>query len=146
MRDFEITLFTQALSCAQEERFVEAVEGFKELMDTCPESDLADDACYNIGLSYMLMNQPIKALQFFQKVLEDYPHGTISVLGAEDEYGLTASKTRYAMINCLCSLNKVPEAKEIYAELKNDQDSHVIQLGKKITFASLGKALLTRSD
>lgn len=146
MREFEINLFTKALSCAQEERFIEAIEGFRELIDTCPESDLADDACYNIGLSYILMNQPVKALKFFQKVLDEYPDGTISVLGAEDEYGLTASKTRYAMMNCLCSLNKVPNAKEIYAELKQDQDSYIIKFEKKITFASLGHNLLFRIE
>lgn len=146
MREIEITLFTKALSFAQEERFVEAIDGFKELIETCPESDLADDACYNIGMSYILMNQPIQALQFFQKVLDEYPDGTISVMGAEDEYGLTASKTRYAMMNCLCSLNQVPKAKEIYAELKKDQNSHIIKLDKKITFASLGQLLLDRTE
>ena len=142
MRDFEITLFTEALLCAQEERFIEAIEGFKELVSTCPESELSDDACYNIGLCYVHMNQAGNAMRYFQKVIDEYPEGTISVLGGEDEYGMTASKARFAMMRCLCSLGGLEDARIIYDELKEDQKSYVIQDNVKVTFASLGLSLI----
>lgn len=52
-----------------------ARQGFQELLDRFPRSELADDAAYWIAETYYAQGDPQEALSGFQSILEEYPRG-----------------------------------------------------------------------
>ena len=52
-----------------------AVAGFQEFLVTFPESELADNAAYFLGDSYLKQDRPELALQAFDQVINMYPEG-----------------------------------------------------------------------
>ncbi|HEY9071951.1 MAG TPA: tetratricopeptide repeat protein [Candidatus Ozemobacteraceae bacterium] len=80
----------------QKERIAEAMERFKagdldgaeelfrEFLHRYAESDLADNACYNIAKIHMRRNQTMKALEWLEYLLVHYP-GSDAAYFAEDE-------------------------------------------------------------
>jgi TolA-binding protein len=57
MHDKEIQYFTEGLNLAKDEFYLDSINKFKMLIDEYPQSDLADDALYNVGLCYFKMKQ-----------------------------------------------------------------------------------------
>ena len=106
MRDIEIQLFSDGMNLAKDEFFLDAIANMNELIIKFPDSELVDDAIYNIGLCYFNMNQFEKAINYFNKCINEYPNGTISVLTGGNEYGNTAAKCYYAIMNCHLALGR----------------------------------------
>jgi tetratricopeptide (TPR) repeat protein len=138
MRDIEIQLFSDGMKFAKDEFYLDAISNMNELLVKFPDSELVDDATYNIGLCYFNMNQFEKAILFFKKCIDEYPDGTISVLTGGNEYGNISSKCWYAIMNSYLALGKIDDAKISLDALSNFSDSYVEQTnGDKITFQKL---------
>ena len=138
MRDKEIQLFTDAISQASQEFYLDAVSLLNELINEFQDSELVDDAYYNIGLCYFNMNQFEKAIKMFEKVIQEYPEGTISILNGGNEYGHTAAKCWLAIMNCFLGLGSIEKAKDTIKNLSQFDDSYLmVENGEKITFEQL---------
>ncbi len=61
-----------------------AEELFREFLRMSPDSDLADNACYNIAKISMRRDQPMKALEWLEYLLINYPESDAAYF-AEDE-------------------------------------------------------------
>lgn len=57
MHNKEIQYFTEGLSLARDEFYLDTIHKFNMLVDEFPQSDLADDALYNVGLCYFKLKQ-----------------------------------------------------------------------------------------
>ena len=128
MHDKEITLFTNGLKFAQDEFFLDSINDFNKLVEDYPDSELADDALYNIGLCYFSMLQFEKAIRLFEKVITDYPDATISILDGGNEFGKTAAKCYYAIVNCYLAMSKINKAKENVLLSKKFSNSSLVVL------------------
>ena len=92
MKEKEMQLFKEALEKADHEFYLDAIHTLEQLMDMFPDSELVDDALYNIGLCYFHMNQFEKAVEQFQKVIDQHPEASISFLERQNEYGKNRSQ------------------------------------------------------
>lgn len=140
MHEKEIQLFVQALKNAKDEFYIDSLKLFQQLIKEYPDSELVDDAYFNIGLCYFNMNQFNSAIENFKNVLENHPEATISILDGGNEYGRTAAKCLLGIINCNLGLEKLNDAKILLEKLKCFTDSFIIlPNGDKEFFHSLGQ-------
>ena len=137
MHEIEIQYFTDAFKLVQDKFFVDGIHNFQKLVDEFPESDLADDALYNIGLCYYEMNQLQKCIEVLEEMIEKYPDATITALENENEFGKTAAKAHYLIVLCYIGLNDIQEAESYIPILKEYNDTYFIKDDQKITFAQL---------
>lgn len=143
MRDLEIQLFSEGMNYANEEFYLDAIAKMKELLSKFPDSELVDDALYNVGLCYFNLSQFNNAIFYFNKCINDYPNGTISVLVGGNEYGYTAAKCYYALMNCYLALGKIDDAKNALNEIGKYTDSYVqLDNDDRLTFEQLAKNAL----
>lgn len=142
MRDIEIEIFTKSLKFAQEEFYLDAIRELKILMDMYPDSELIDDAKFNIGLCYFKLKQYNKAISEFESLISTYPNATISILEGGNEYGKTATKALYAIVNSYLALGDIKSANETLERLKQDSTSYVISNNEKFTFYRLAENLI----
>jgi tol-pal system protein YbgF len=68
-------LYEETLATYHEEKYEEAIAGFKEFLKQYPSSKLADNAQFWIGESYMSQKKYDQAIVAFQDVIEKYPDG-----------------------------------------------------------------------
>lgn len=136
MNNKEIELFKEALNSASNEFYIESINSFNNLIHLFPESDLVDDAYFNIGLCYFRMNHFEQAIDSYNIVINDYPDSTISDLEFS-ESGKTAAKCHYAILNCYLALNLLEEAKSELEKAKKYDKSFVIHEGQEISFYNL---------
>jgi tetratricopeptide (TPR) repeat protein len=139
MHDKEIKLFTNGLKFAQDEFFLDSIKEFQSLVNEYPDSELADDALYNIGLCYFHVGQFENAIQTFFKVIQEYPDSTISILDGGNEFGKTAAKCHYSIMNCYLALGNVEKAKKHIEELSSFIDSYKVINNQKNSFHSIAK-------
>lgn len=138
MRDKEIQIFSDGMNSAKDQLFFDAIASMNELMVQFPDSELVDDAIYNIGLCYFNLNQFDKAITYFTKCIDEFPDGTISVLTGGNEYGRTSAKCYYAIMNCYLALGKINDAKIALNCLAKYPDSYVqLENGDIITYETL---------
>lgn len=137
MHDKEITLFTNGLKHAQDEFFLDAINEFQILVDEFPDSELADDALYNIGLCYFEMNHFLKAIETYNQVINNYPDAIISILEGGKEFGKTAAKCHYAILNCYLALNELDNAKKELDKLKKYTESYILVEEREVAFFEL---------
>ena len=143
MHDKEIQYFTEGLSFAKDEFYLDSINKFKILIDEYPQSDLADDAMYNVGLCYFKMKQIEQAIETFNHVIINYPDATISVLDNGSEFGKTAAKCHYGIFQCFLLLGKEEEAKTELTKLTPfNQSTYILLEGKKVSFEELAKEIL----
>ncbi len=142
MHDKEITYFSSAIEKVRSEFYVDAINEYTQLIKEFPESELVDDALYNIGLCYFNMNQFEKAIEYYQKVVDDYPDSTISILEGGNEFGKTPAKCHYAMLNCYLAMGDLVKAKKHVALLLSYNNSYVIIGDKKKSFYDLAQSLI----
>ncbi len=71
----EKRLYDVNLALYREERYEETIAGFKNFLEKYPESELADNAQYWVGESYMALKQYEQAILAFQRVIKKYPKG-----------------------------------------------------------------------
>jgi TolA-binding protein len=92
MDNNENKYFTDGIKLASTEFYLDAIQKFNMLVNEFPESDLADDSLYNVGLCYFKLKQFEMAIETFEQVLSIYPEATISNLSNENIFGKTAAK------------------------------------------------------
>ena len=69
----ETDIYNQARTDYTQGRYPLAIAGFKELVASNREGDLADNAYYWMGEAYLNQNQYERALQAFDTIIRDYP-------------------------------------------------------------------------
>ena len=67
-------LFKQGMQQVKQNKMKEAIQSFIQFTRENPESGLADNAYYNLGICYKRLNDYIKAIVFFRIVLQQYPN------------------------------------------------------------------------
>lgn len=145
MHDKEIQYFTEGLQQAQQEFYLDAINKFQVLIDEYPNSDLADDALFNIGLCYFKMKQLEQAIEAFNQVIINYPDASISSLDNANEFGKTAAKCHYGIFQCLLLLSKEEEALKELEKLKPfNQNTYVLIEEKKVNFEELAKEIFNQ--
>lgn len=137
MHDEEIISFTDSIQLAQNKFYVDAIHKFQGLIDKYPESDLADDAMFNIALCYYEMCQFQKSIDTIEAMIEKYPESTISALEGANEFGKTAAKGYYLIIQCYIGLSDVDKAKSYLENVKAFDSSYIMQGEEKLTFYDL---------
>lgn len=137
MHEIEIQLFTNAIQMAKDEFYLDAIQKLEQLIHDFKDSELIDDAYYNIGLCYFNMNQFERAIELFQKVNHQYPDATISILDGGNEFGKTAAKCHYATMNCFLGLGRFDLALDIVNALDDYPDTYVLIDGQKKTFKEI---------
>ncbi|MBW4890752.1 tetratricopeptide repeat protein [Mucilaginibacter sp. HMF5004] len=140
-------LFAQAHNFTEHGLFTEAVKKYLDFVDEFPDSDLADDALFNAGLCYCHINMFGLAITTLNDVLSRYPDGEISTHN-NCEFGRTAAKCHYALINCYLATGRPDAATEELKKLRDYPESYIISdLGEKITYYSLAtKAISTYTN
>lgn len=139
MHDKEIKHFTEGMNYAQEEFFLDAINEFNTLIQLYPDSELVDDALYNVGLCYFEMNQFERAIQTFFVVIQEYPNSTISILDGGNEFGKTAAKCHYSVMNCFLAIGDVGNAEKHIQELSSFNETYKIVDNQKRTFHAIAK-------
>ena len=71
----ENELYNYSLTAFRENQYEKSMDGFSEFLKAYPKSDLADNAQFWIGESYMALKQYEQAILSYQKVIKDYPKG-----------------------------------------------------------------------
>lgn len=143
MHEKEIQLFTQAIQMAKDEFYLDAIKMLEQLTKEFTDSELVDDAIYNMGLCYFNMNQFERAIELFQKVILQYPNATISILDGGNEFGKTAAKCHYATMNCFLGMGRLDLASDILNALESFPDSYIMSgSGEKKTFKELAEKSL----
>lgn len=71
----ELALYDASLAAYRAGQFQEAREGFEDFLKRYPKSDLADNAYFWIGESYMSLNRYEQAILAYQEVIKKYPKG-----------------------------------------------------------------------
>ncbi|MCX7020648.1 MAG: tetratricopeptide repeat protein [bacterium] len=144
MHEDEIHLFAKAIEAIRGGFFLDAIVDLETLYHGHPDSDLSDDALYNIAKCYFEVNQFAKALEAIDTLLTQYPQATISALENAFEFGRTAAKAQYLKVLCLLSQRQVDMARNAAAALSEHSDSYILDDGRKLSFADLAaKALET---
>ena len=145
MHDKEIQYFTEGLNLAKDEFYLDSINKFKMLIDEFPQSDLADDALYNVGLCYFKMKQFEQAIETFNQVITNYPNATISALDSGNEFGMTAAKCYYGILSSHLALGDINNAKSIIKELKPfNTNTYIIINNEKQSYETLAKELLIK--
>lgn len=145
MHDKEIQYFTEGLQQAQQEFYMDAIGKFQVLVNEYPNSDLADDALFNIGLCYLKMKQLEQAIEAFNQVIINYPDATISSLDNANEFGKTAAKCHYGIFQCFILLGKKEEAQKEIEKIKPfNQNTYVIIEERKVSFEELAKDIFNQ--
>ena len=139
----EIELFTQAIRLAKDEFYFDAIHLLEEFIVEFKNSELVDDAIYDIGLCYFKLNQFERAIEKFELIISQYPDSTIYSLNAENEFGKTSTKALFGIFNCYLAQGNIESAKQILAKLKNDDKSYIIITNEKNTFYYLAKRILS---
>lgn len=116
-------LYEETLATYHEEKYQEAIAGFKEFLKKHPSSKLADNAQFWIGESYMSQKKYDQAIVAFQDVIEKYPDGN-KVPNALLKQALAFNEIK-DIISCRAILKKIikkfpdsAEAKIAEAKLK----------------------------
>jgi len=139
MHELEINYFLEGLKDIKGNFFIDAIEQFKKIVTEFPDSELADDAEYNISLCYYELNQFDNAIVNLQQLIIDYPDATITILGAGNEFGRTAAKAYLLMINCYLALGNLRNTREILTLMEPYTDSYVMNNGERVTYHELAK-------
>ncbi len=71
----EKALYQEALATYHEGKYKDAISGFKNLIKIYPKSNLADNAQFWIGESYLALKKYELAIQAYHEVITTYPEG-----------------------------------------------------------------------
>jgi tol-pal system protein YbgF len=71
----ELALYDSSLTAYRAGQFQDARAGFQDFLKRYPKSDLADNAYFWIGESYMSLNRYEQAILAYQEVIKKYPKG-----------------------------------------------------------------------
>jgi tetratricopeptide (TPR) repeat protein len=135
----EIQYFADAFQLAHDKFYIDAINQFNKLIDEFPDSDLADDALLNIGLCYYTMSQFEKSIEILNYLIQHYPEATISALNDSNEYGKTAAKAHYLIVQCYIGLGDIEKAKTYIPIIDGYSDSYVVTKDGNSSFSELAE-------
>ena len=139
MHEKEIQYFTEAFQLAHDKFYLDAINQFNALIDEFPDSDLADDALLNTGLCYYAMNQFDKSIETLKYLIQHYPEATISALNDGNEFGKTAAKANYLIVQCYIGLDDIEKAKTYIPIIDTYTKTYVETKDGKISFSELAE-------
>ncbi len=143
----EEELFQEAVRLVARGFHMDGIGRFRQLIAQHPEGDLADDASYNIGLSYFKLNQFEPALGAFRRTIANYPEATIDPGEFQNEKGKTVAKAHLGCISCLLAMGRVNDAKEALANLRDYPESGIVgPEGSFRSFHALGEELIAKFE
>lgn len=137
-------LFIAGCRLVKDDFFIDAIDQFETLVRGFPESELADDAVYNIALCNFELNQFERAIERLKALIADYPDATITDVGGGNEHGRTAAKAYLLLLNCHLALGRLERSKEIVPLLEEYPTSFVVVNGEGVPFSDLGKSAIAR--
>jgi len=103
--DDAVSLYGKAYGKFRENDFEGAITAFQALLDQHPQSDLADNALFWIGESYVEMNRLSAAEKAFRDTATQFPNGN------------KVPDAMYELGECLFALNRKEEAVSTWREL-----------------------------
>ena len=124
--------------------YIDAIHQFQSLIKEFPESDLADDALYNVGLCYYEMCQFEKAIEVLEKMIEEYPDATITALEEGNEFGKTAAKAYYLIIQCYIGLDNLDKAESYIPIIEKYNNTYITQDDNKVSFKTLAEIAINK--
>ncbi len=71
----ERSMYEQALNAFHKKNYSDSERTFKAFLKKYPDSPLADNALFWLGEIYFLRGDYLKAIEYYQKVLDIYPKG-----------------------------------------------------------------------
>jgi TolA-binding protein len=74
---------TEAMQCVKKGDSHKAIQIFMRLTNEIPDSDLADNAFYNLGICYKMAEEPEKAFVAFSNVVNEYPDSDAAPFAAD---------------------------------------------------------------
>jgi TolA-binding protein len=74
--DPDYALYQMAICQGLQQQQEQKISSLRSLLQTFAESDLADDACYELGRTYERINQPQIAIEYYNEVLKKYPESS----------------------------------------------------------------------
>lgn len=138
MHQSEVNLFVEAITYLKDEFYIDAISAFKRLCREFPDSDLADDALYNVGLIYFHLNDLQQAVIYLNRVINEYPDSTISALDSASDFGRTAAKAYYSLVSCYIGMGEIAKAQACADKLQQYDDSYTVdESGNKNYFKDL---------
>ena len=144
MNNKEIQYFTEGFKLASKQFYIDSMHKFQELVDEFPESDLADDALYNIGLCYFEMNQFQQCIDTLLGMIKKYPDATITSLEESNAFGRTAAKAYYLILQCHLGLNDIQSAEAILPKLDLYTDTYILVNDQKIFFSEIAQNTINK--
>ena len=140
--------FREGLLLASRNLPSEALHAFKELVESWPKDELADDALYNMGACYLAMNQFLLAARSFENLLELYPDATIaSGENGGRESGRTAAKAWLGLVSARLGTGDLDGAKAACKELEAFADSKIHPApGIERSFHDVAESLIVAAE
>jgi|TARA_B110000967_G_C18883043_1_gene562229 tetratricopeptide (TPR) repeat protein len=135
----EIQYFAEAFQLANDKFYIDAIHQFNKLVAEFPDSDLSDDALLNIGLCYYSMSQFEKSIESLNHVIQLYPDATISTLNDSNEYGKTAAKAYYLIVQCYIGLGDIEKAKTYIPIIDGYNGTYVVTEDGNSSFSELAE-------
>ncbi len=122
----------------------DAIHLFQDAIAADPKGDLADDALFNVGTTYLRMRLVADAEQAFTELIERFPESTIaSVASPSQEHGRTAAKALLGRMQARLAQGNVEGARSDLDALSAYEDSWVVDpAGRRRTYAELARAIL----
>ena len=139
MHEKEIQYFADAFQLAHDKFYIDAINQFNKLIDEFPDSDLADDALLNIGLCYYTMGQFEKSIEILNYLIQHYPDATISAINNGNEFGKTAAKAYYLIVQCCIGLDDIEKAKTYIPIIDDYKKTYVETEHGKVSFSKLAE-------
>jgi tetratricopeptide (TPR) repeat protein len=140
--------FREALLLASRNLPSEALHAFRELVESYPKDELADDALYNVGACYLAMNQYGPAATAFEQLLKQYPDAMIaSDENGGRETGRTGAKAWLGLVSARLGVGDLAGAKAACKELEAYEDSKINPApGIERTFHDVAASLLVAAE
>lgn len=139
MHQKEIEYFSKGLKLANDGLIIDSISSFQSVINDFPESELADDASYNISLLYFKINQFEKSIENLFMLIDFYPDGKISTMDTSNEVGSIVEKAKYLLVQCYLALDNVKKAEEIFDKMLNDGETYLVNNGEKRFYYDLTK-------
>ncbi|MEZ7891017.1 MAG: tetratricopeptide repeat protein [Candidatus Wallbacteria bacterium] len=124
-------LLNDSIKAVKEKRLAEAISGFKQICVNYPDSNLADNAHYNLGMVYEMKHDYSKAFIEYKTILEQYPDSD-AALFAKDKIeelnqNLDPAAVDFAIGQNFYIQHEYKEAEKIFVALiKNYPGSNLI--------------------
>jgi hypothetical protein len=77
-------------------------------------------------------------------MIKKFPDATITALESGDDFGKTAAKAYYLIVQCYIGLGDIQKAESYIPILENYPNTYVIKNSEKLSFAQLAKELITK--